>query len=266
MSLETQIAALVTAANALTESVNGKMTEINQKVNDAVASVPGSVKSYLEFRTAYYLDSVNGNDANDGLSWAKAKKTLKAAIEGVGVRRYAGIYISKSSHIMTSDINVPDGSNIVIYGDTSANTGGIVVADRDQYVIRRPDYAGGLPGVGDCLFRVGEAAVVRFFGCRIDYGNVPHRPMHWASFFKIASNSRINFFGCKVESRDGNELANVELGSLTMTATYSTFVALAGTNVGLLRGYSQSSYGFFGGYNNTLTNFVMNGSIPFQPS
>lgn len=35
MSLETQIAALVTAANTLTGSVNGKMSQIDQKVDDA---------------------------------------------------------------------------------------------------------------------------------------------------------------------------------------------------------------------------------------
>lgn len=266
MSLEAQITALVTAANELTGAVNGKMADINQKVNDAVASVPGSVKSYLETRTSYYLDSVNGNDANDGRSWATAKRTLKAAVEGVGVRRYATIYLSKNEHLMTSDINLPDGSNIVLWGDSAAiaTPGSVVAADRDQYVIRRPDYAGGLPGAGDCLFKMGEGALLKVYGARLDYGNVPHRPVHWASFFKVANSARIVFYASKVESRDGNNVANIELGNLTMTATYSTFVALAGVDVGILRGYSSSSYGFFGGYNNTLTNFVMNGSVPFQ--
>lgn len=268
MSLETQITALVTAANALTASVNGKMADINQKVNDAVASVPGSVKSYLETRTTYYVDHVNGDDTKDGLSWANAKRSLKSAIGAVGVRRYAVIFLSKGTHLITSDLNTPDGSDIWITGDpvALANYTNVVEADRDQYVIQRPDYAGGLPGTGDCLFRLGEASTVYFRGVRVNYGDVPHRPAHWSSFFKITSSSRIKFIASKIESRDGTEMANIELGSLVVTATYSKFVALAGTNVGLLRGYSQSSYGFFGGYNNTLTNFVMNGSIPFQPA
>lgn len=263
MSLETQIAALVTAANNLTAAVNGKMTEIDQKVDDAVVSVPGTVKSYLENRISYYVDSVNGNDANDGLSWAKAKRTLKAAVEGVGFRRYAYILLSKNTHFMSSSISQPDGSNIIIYGDITPYAN-IVEADRDQWVIRRPDYADGLPGTGDCQYVLGADATVSVRGLRLNYGNVPHRPVHWASFFKVLSHAYVNFGGAKVEARDGNNVVNVELGSCTFTATYSKFDALAGTNVGILRGYSDSSFGFAGGYQNTLTNFVMNGSVPFQ--
>ena len=263
MSLETQIAALVTAANNLTGAVNGKMTEIDQKVDEAVASVPGTVKSYLENRTSYYVDSVNGNDANDGKSWAKAKRTLKAAVEGVGFRQYAYIWLSKNTHFMTSSISQPDGSNIIIYGDNTAY-GSIVEADRDQWLIKRPDYAEGLPGAGDCLYYLGADATVSVRGCRLSYGNVPHRPIHWAAFFKVLARAYINFGGSKVEARDGNNVVNVELGSCTFTATYTKLNALTGTNVGVMRGYSDSSFGFAGGYQNTLTNFVMNGSVPFQ--
>lgn len=76
MSLETQIAALVTASNSLTAAINGKITEINAKVKQATDSVPSVVRSLA--RQYFYIDAVNGDDNNDGTS-AKPLKTASAA-------------------------------------------------------------------------------------------------------------------------------------------------------------------------------------------
>ena len=48
MSLETQIAALVEAANSLTNAVSGKMAEIDQAVDDAVTGIPLEIRKQMD--------------------------------------------------------------------------------------------------------------------------------------------------------------------------------------------------------------------------
>ena len=76
MSLESQVASLVSAANKLTSEIAGKMKGIDQKVDAATASVPNSIKqeSYKDF----YIDAVNGNDSNSG-SISSPLKTIREA-------------------------------------------------------------------------------------------------------------------------------------------------------------------------------------------
>ena len=76
MSLETTIAALVTAANALTNEVSGKIADINKKVLAATDAVPALVRSLSSQN--YYIDAVDGDDNNAG-TLAKPLKTALAA-------------------------------------------------------------------------------------------------------------------------------------------------------------------------------------------
>ncbi|MDF1652601.1 hypothetical protein [Pseudomonas aeruginosa] len=77
MSLETQIAALVTAANNLTTAVNGKVAEINEKVKTATDSVPSVIRSLAD--QSFYIDAVNGLDTNTGSTTAAPIKTAAEA-------------------------------------------------------------------------------------------------------------------------------------------------------------------------------------------
>lgn len=76
MSLESQVAALVSAASNLTSQVAGKMAGIDQKVDEVTTSVQRTIneKAYSRF----YLDPMAGNDSNDGRTTSTAKKTLLA--------------------------------------------------------------------------------------------------------------------------------------------------------------------------------------------
>lgn len=74
MALEQTIADLVSAANNLTSSVNGKMGEIDQAVDAAVAGIPAAVRKNMG-RTVY-LDQSAGSDSNDGTSPSKAFATM----------------------------------------------------------------------------------------------------------------------------------------------------------------------------------------------
>jgi|GEM_PF-5900536 len=77
MSLETQIAALVEAANSLTNAVSGKMAEIDQAVDDAVTGIPLEIRKQMD-RTVY-IDQTNGDDNNDGSSNSPLKSVGRAA-------------------------------------------------------------------------------------------------------------------------------------------------------------------------------------------
>ncbi|WP_422156419.1 hypothetical protein KV699_07265 [Vreelandella titanicae] len=77
MSLESQITALVSAANNLTSEVAGKMAGIDQKVDQATASIPDAIKreSYKDF----YVDSIYGDDDNEGTQSAPLKTIREAS-------------------------------------------------------------------------------------------------------------------------------------------------------------------------------------------
>lgn len=79
MSLEQQVAALVDAANNLTSTVSGKMTEIDAAVKAAVDGVPAEIRKQME--SNLYIDQINGDDSNSGRSPEEAIKTMwKAAV------------------------------------------------------------------------------------------------------------------------------------------------------------------------------------------
>ncbi|MGP9665992.1 hypothetical protein ACT3TY_15390 [Halomonas sp. AOP22-C1-8] len=59
MSLESQITALVSAANKLTSEVANKMRGIDQKVSEAVKAIPNLARTY-------HIDAVLGSDSNSG--------------------------------------------------------------------------------------------------------------------------------------------------------------------------------------------------------
>lgn len=85
MSLEAQIAALVTAANNLTSAVNGKMTEIDAAVDAAVKAIPNMSKDY-------FVDAVSGVDTALGTS-AAPLKTIGEAMSRTATTPYAVIYL-----------------------------------------------------------------------------------------------------------------------------------------------------------------------------
>ena len=87
MSLESQIAALVSAANSLTSQVAGKMNQIDQKVDQATAAVPDAVKKLS--RQTFYVDAEYGDDNHSGTKETEALKTIK----GIGRHAASGAEI-----------------------------------------------------------------------------------------------------------------------------------------------------------------------------
>ncbi|WP_447042537.1 hypothetical protein [Vreelandella sp. H-I2] len=77
MSLESQIAALVSAANSLTSQVAGKMSGIDSAVQAAVQGIPQAIEDKMN--RIVHVDQLNGNDNNSGTSTNPIKTIRKAA-------------------------------------------------------------------------------------------------------------------------------------------------------------------------------------------
>lgn len=82
MSLETQIASLVAAANSLTNAVNGKVAEIDAKMDAATRSVPAAIVA--EMAKTLFVDANSGLDSAVG-SQAAPLRTIEAALAKVPV-------------------------------------------------------------------------------------------------------------------------------------------------------------------------------------
>lgn len=89
MSLESQITALVSAANKLTSEVANKMKGIDQKVDQAVGSVPNTIRDLSGKR--YHIDAINGDDNASGSPAEPIQTAAEAAnraIPGAYVELY----------------------------------------------------------------------------------------------------------------------------------------------------------------------------------
>ncbi|TPA69930.1 hypothetical protein [Vibrio parahaemolyticus] len=73
-----EIGALIDSVNKMTDTVANKISEIDEKVNQATSAVPSTVKAL--FDQTLYVNETTGNSANDGLSDAKPLKYLEDAI------------------------------------------------------------------------------------------------------------------------------------------------------------------------------------------
>lgn len=153
MSLEQQVAALVDAANNLTSSVNGKMVQIDQKVDEATASVPDILRSLAE--NTVCVDAVDGDD-NAGTGRAVSpfrtisrageelvggtftrillKEGQEHVINGYGVSTPSGV-IKFERWGDTGGVSRPSLRWISVYGGSSEANRGNAVSMRDGFVM-----------------------------------------------------------------------------------------------------------------------------------
>ncbi|WP_447894240.1 hypothetical protein [Vreelandella sp. GE22] len=114
MSLESQVAALVSAANKLTSEIAGKMKGIDKKVDEATKAVPVAIKEYSEQN--FYIDASSGNDNGDGSErspFRTIKQVGREAVNGGTIR----IYLRRGQVHVIEDtgVSIQSGS-IAVYG------------------------------------------------------------------------------------------------------------------------------------------------------
>ena len=113
MSLESQITALVSAANKLTSEVANKMKGIDRKVDQATASVPRAIRAAAD--QVYYIDAANGDDSNSGLSGANALKTIAGVNNKIVPGGVVQITVREDQiHIVEGDVLRASGCSILV--------------------------------------------------------------------------------------------------------------------------------------------------------
>ncbi|MDI3355701.1 hypothetical protein MO767_15240 [Pseudomonas sp. UYIF39] len=125
MSLESQIADLVSATNTLIATYNGKKNEITAAVNAAIAGIP-------ETSRTWWVDQVNGLDTNAGNSSAAPFKTIGKALASTPASGQCSVYLL-SDYVMTASIAVSC-AYLLIYGP-NAVTSGVAPKLRPQYFL-----------------------------------------------------------------------------------------------------------------------------------
>ena len=70
--------------------------------------------------TIYYIDATNGSDNNDGLSWANAKQTVQAGIDGLSQIGGGEVWVKAGTYYPTSSsdraISITIATNVKVYG------------------------------------------------------------------------------------------------------------------------------------------------------
>ncbi|MBE4471851.1 hypothetical protein HJ009_22680 [Vibrio parahaemolyticus] len=122
MSLTQDIANMVQAANNLTSEVVGKMTQIDQKVDQAVSDLNNAFPSkYQEFsERTHYVSLSGGSDSNDGKSWSSAFKTFKAALDAGKGALSQTIYLSEGVHIINERL-YPRADTVTVIGNNQSH-------------------------------------------------------------------------------------------------------------------------------------------------
>jgi len=196
MGLESAITALVEATKNLTSEVAGKMAGINQAVDAAVKSVPAAVKAGMSLYL--YVDAVAGSDANDGKTFGKAFKTVKAAIDSAPEGAFVYLNLVGSGdplapvvYLVGDAIDV-DGKHVVI----APHAPGQLLRLRDALWIRnggrvRIGSAGRIDVEQDamvgCLLQGGHLQIGGFYGSKYKFlraGSVIARVSYQGSDYK----------------------------------------------------------------------------------
>lgn len=162
MSLETQIASLVTAANNLTTAVNGKIASIDQKVAAATDAVPSTVRA--EVSKTLYVDASAGVDTNSGVSSAAPLKTISAALDKVITGGTAIIKLRRGQVYEVQRKNVNEKSlSFEPYG-----------TETSRPIIRgmASDYSGGTVKIVGAFQGTGRVSV-KFTEMRVETGLLP---------------------------------------------------------------------------------------------
>ncbi len=109
MSLESQIADLVSATNSLIATFNTKKSGIDAAVAAAIAAVPSMAKTN-------YVNQLTGSDTNDGTA-ASPLKTIDKAIGNTPVGGVARVML-QADYVLSVNVSL-DARTLILYSDVS---------------------------------------------------------------------------------------------------------------------------------------------------
>ncbi|HCF3100909.1 TPA: hypothetical protein NIB79_005227 [Pseudomonas aeruginosa] len=214
MSLESTVSELVVASNSLTKAVSSKITEIDSKVAAATSAVPLAIQQGMYGNL--YVDSVGGNDSNNGKTWATAKKTIKSAVDSTPIGSVINCFLKAGMvHYLESDIYCP-GRVVQVHAE------GYVFGDPSTYVeLRSIPYIAqdGVLVAGG--FQVGPNGFISFAGVKLStarFGAEHNGKLHdiWrTSFIKTGSaHGVVRLMGCSMDIINASFMYQHTAGSI----------------------------------------------------
>ncbi|HCE4614518.1 TPA: hypothetical protein NGS29_002921 [Vibrio parahaemolyticus] len=165
-----EIGKLLDSVNDLTQTVAGKMSEIDKKVIEATASVPNTIRSLSE--QSLHVDAINGSDDNSGTS-SFPLKTIDAAIDKCLPSMKATILVMEGQrHVMRvgKGRHWPKANNrslyIAAYGSSPDSIKATITAQ-----VTQPGES--LDGYYTASGFEGDKLSVVFINCIIETGRLP---------------------------------------------------------------------------------------------
>ncbi|WP_298727420.1 hypothetical protein [uncultured Pseudomonas sp.] len=184
MSLETTIASLVTAANALTAAVNGKISEIDAKNTEFINSFAANLASALT--KTLYVNPATGSDSNPGTA-ALPKKTIAGCVAVLPSGSTATINLAgDQTHYVSS---VTCRGLTITFTKWGGTVDPIVKVEPVEYTVT----AGQTLGIGFRLY----TSRLTFTYCTIDTGDYypgATTQSMWSGFFGRTDNSNAYVF------------------------------------------------------------------------
>jgi len=200
MSLETEIAALVTASNNLTGTVNGKIASIDARVNAALQTI-------IQNRKDIYVNAETGDDANSGLNPNERVKTLRKACAlipegGVGQIKLEAV---ASPYLIDDSFDIFN-KNIGFYGSTrSDGSQGLVVKIKNICTVGRTqdNLAADVNYTTSMKF---YGSIVGFYNCVIETTNLASPALgnsdYCGLFSKWSENTAFLYKSCRIALGD----------------------------------------------------------------
>ncbi|EPP2530222.1 hypothetical protein ACUNME_003209 [Vibrio cholerae] len=102
MSVEEQLSNAVQACNNLTAAINGKVAQIDQKVDAATNAVPEKVQGYMEATVYVKASGEDVSDPRNGWNY----RTIKGAVEAFPAGSYIKVVLEAGNHDIGANINV----------------------------------------------------------------------------------------------------------------------------------------------------------------
>jgi putative Mn2+ efflux pump MntP len=208
MSLESQIADLVSASNALVTTFTNKKNEITTAVNAAIAAIPSGKK-------IWFVDQVLGLDTNAGNVKETPFKTIDKAIASTPTNGWCVVMLT-NDYVLDTPISVAC-SYLEIYGWT-AITSGITPKLKAKYYSTNDNTITALGGF--LLYGAGSNIEIR--SCNIDLPSV-------TGVVPAPVTTRLNSF---IKTNSGSSLPpiiSVMLEALVVTKAADFYGALVGT-------------------------------------
>ncbi|SDI10210.1 hypothetical protein SAMN04488136_1644 [Vibrio xiamenensis] len=217
-----ETAALIESVNELTNTVAGKVQEIDAKVDEATNVTPVTIKNWMH--RIYYVNAETGSDDNDGQTIATAKKTIAGAVSDSSSGSF--IYVRLLGAKIYDLASVVDLTNRTVYVSSyGATWGDASTRSTIRGALRSADYYWSgqfkLGWNGRIHFEQVNFETVTFSESKASYDDYRCSLISGSS-----SSGQVWFYGCSANLNNGPLVHQHSGGSFGMLDIYLNNVSL----------------------------------------